>query len=418
MKERINNYINNFYRLINNVGFPNFMLIIFIFGVILITGLYSTFSLSTVYDGMEVVDGLEMHKFILKENYLTSVSIAANSYKNIDLTITSASSLDTKYGLYYSTNSDLTGVVVGSLVNSESPATGLIDANSLIIVTVKIVNDSNNDVIVDFGIAKGLEDAGELILPDNCYWGESVDNYLKIFNDKYETTYFHNESYRNNIKNIAFVNYIDTSESVTSWDMSIYNTGEIMAWVTNNEIDGYYDLYIGSNEPIKATSLAYYFSNMGNIDSIDFSNLDTSITTNMSMMFWYTGCYSTVFTLDLGDNFDTSNVRDFSYMFSYTGNESPVFTLDLGSKFDTSSVTDMSLMFYILGYNNSAFTLSLGTKFSTDKVTDMEGMFYQTGYTNNGLTLDLIAFTFDNVTTYTNMFYNFKTTQKVYVKKY
>ena len=36
---------------------------------------------------------------------------------------------------------------------------------------------------------------------------------------------------------------------------------------------GYYDLYIGSKEPIKASSLAYYFKDMKYVDSISFDNL-------------------------------------------------------------------------------------------------------------------------------------------------
>lgn len=61
-------------------------------------------------------------------------------------------------------------------------------------------------------------------------------------------------------------------------------------------------------------------------------------------------------------------------------------------------------------------TLDLGSLFNTSNVTNMEYMFNNTGNANANLVLDLSLFTFDNVTTYTNMFYNFKTTQKIYVK--
>jgi len=46
----------------------------------------------------------------------------------------------------------------------------------------------------------------------------------------------------------------------------------------------------------------------------------------------------------------------------------------------------------------------------------MDGMFYNIGYTYNSFELDLSQFTFDNVTSYTDMFYDFKSTQKIYVK--
>ena len=104
------------------------------------------------------------------------------------------------------------------------------------------------------------------------------------------------------------------------------------------------------------------------------------------------------------------------YMFHATGYKSTVFTLDLGDKFNTSKVTNMFDMFNRAGFSSPVFTLDLGSKFDTSKVTDMAYMFYQTGYANNNFVLDLCLFTFDNVTTYTNMFYNFKTTQKIYVK--
>jgi len=46
----------------------------------------------------------------------------------------------------------------------------------------------------------------------------------------------------------------------------------------------------------------------------------------------------------------------------------------------------------------------------------MSYMFYATGRGSTEFMLDLTRFTFDNLTNYTDMFYNFKTTQKIYVK--
>jgi len=47
----------------------------------------------------------------------------------------------------------------------------------------------------------------------------------------------------------------------------------------------------------------------------------------------------------------------------------------------------------------------------------MMAMFDRAGYSTNNLILDLTTFTFDNVTSYTDMFgASFKTTQKIYVK--
>ena len=149
----------------------------------------------------------------------------------------------------------------------------------------------------------------------------------------------------------------------------------------------------------------------------------------MKAMFKYSGRSSQVFTLDLGDKFDTSNVTNMWAMFSETGYSSLVFTLDLGDKFDTSSVTVMNGtimfngsnesdgMFSRTGYSNPNFTLDLGDKFDTSNITSMYKMFDTTGYSNNSFELDLSAFDFSNVTNATYMFYNWKTTKKIYVKE-
>lgn len=113
---------------------------------------------------------------------------------------------------------------------------------------------------------------------------------------------------------------------------------------------------------------------------------------------------------------DTSNVTSMASMFYQTGASSTVFTLDLGEKFDTSGVTDMGDMFSNVGYSNTTFTLGLGDKFDTSKVTNMETMFNGIGYSNPNLVLDLSTFTFDNVTSYSAMFWNFTATKKIYVK--
>ena len=151
--------------------------------------------------------------------------------------------------------------------------------------------------------------------------------------------------------------------------------------------------------------------------SLDLGDkFDTSNVTDMSLMFSNFGRSSAAFTLDLGNNFDTSNVENMQQMFYYTGYNNLNFTLDLGSNFDTSNVENMQQMFYYTGYNSTVFTLNLGNKFNTTKVTNMSSMFYSTGYKNNSLVLDLSTFDFSNVTSYSNIFRYFKTTQKIYVK--
>ena len=98
--------------------------------------------------------------------------------------------------------------------------------------------------------------------------------------------YFKVDTYREKIKNVYFVDYIDTSDVVVeSWDLSVKGDNSIIGWVSNNATDGYYNLYIGSDEDIYANSLMFLFSDMTGIETISFDNLNTSLTTDMSYVF-------------------------------------------------------------------------------------------------------------------------------------
>ena len=227
---------------------------------------------------------------------------------------------------------------------------------------------------------------------------ESIDNNVlsiaymkKLFSGKAtdDPSYFHSETYLTTIKNVAFVNYIDTTDNVASWDVSEAGDRSVMAWIMNNETSGYYDLYFGSEQVIFAKNLAYFFTEMTNIDSISFDNLDTSLVTDMQLMFYKTGYNSTTFSLNLGERFNTTNVTNMMKMFTGTGYASPVLTLDLRDKFNTSNVTNMSYMFNAVGYSSTVFTLDLGEKFDTSKVTDMNGMFKYAAYNSTIFSLDL-----------------------------
>ena len=138
---------------------------------------------------------------------------------------------------------------------------------------------------------------------------------MKGFSTADDTSCFHSDTYREKIKNVSFVNYIDTTNKVESWDMSEKGNSSIVAWVTNNETEGYYDLFIGSNYEIYAKNLSFFFERMTSVDSIVLDNLNTSLTNDMLKMFNQVGYNSTVFTLELGNNFNTSNVTDMAAMF-------------------------------------------------------------------------------------------------------
>ena len=229
-------------------------------------------------------------------------------------------------------------------------------------------------------------------------------------NGSQTTNYLRTNIAKQDIESITFVSYLGnhTANGTDCFDVSKDNNGEVLAWVTDTDSNSKYEMTIGANGNVKASSGYYLFSDLRNLDSLNgMDYLDTFSVTNMVGMFNNTGRRSTVFTLDLGDKFNTTNVTNMQAMFYNTGYSSPVFTLDLGDKFDTSNVIDMYNMFYYTGRSNTVFTLDLGDKFDTSNVTNMWGMFNGTGYSSTSFTLDLgDKFDTSSVTNMIGMFFN------------
>lgn len=206
--------------------------------------------------------------------------------------------------------------------------------------------------------------------------------------------------------------------AIGSWDASYNKDNSVIAWYTDNDNNGLYELTISGNEiiyfPQNSGSL---FDNFTNLTSIDFTSINTSNTIYMYSMFYK--C-SSLMSLDLS-NFDTSNVLDMRTMFFNCSN---LTSLNLNS-FDTSKVTDMSLMFNrcssiaILDLSNfntsnviymsAMFTgcynlinLNLSS-FNTSKVMDMSGLFQACTTLEN---LNLSNFNTSNVSNMSTMFSN------------
>ena len=294
-----------------------------------------------------------------------------------------------------------------------------------------------------------------------------------------DITAFRSDTYREKIKTITLDDQINPPANVIeSWDIGEHQNGDVMAYITQNIDDNtMYDLYIQGDGSLYANEdSSYFLYNLKGIDSINGirklntsrvenmshmfhntgyssqsltldlrDNFDTSNVADMTYMFYQTGYNSQSVVIDLGNSFDTSNVADMPYMFALTGFNSPSLTIDLGdnfdtgnvgdmgrmfyrtgfdstnfslslgNKFDTSNVTDMNRMFQDVGYSSPSFTLNLGNSFYTNNVANMDLMFSRTGYANTTFELDLSTFNFSNVTSYTNIFSQFKTTQKIYV---
>ena len=154
---------------------------------------------------------------------------------------------------------------------------------------------------------------------------------------------------------------IDKKANVTYED-----NGRVLAWLEGSPSNSSkYILHIESNDVIYLQD-GFKLSEYANVTTIDFSNADTSMMTNMARMFFNCGSLT---NLNLGNMFDTSNVVDMSYMFMgcYC-----LRSLNLGNMFDTSKVINMAHMFELC---EDLVNLNLGNKFDTSNVVDMSYMF-------------------------------------------
>lgn len=146
----------------DKIGKQNFGLIIFLLLVVVIMGLYQTFSLYTESNGVSIIDGLKTYKFILTSNTENTVTVLAKSSKNLMITIDNTEDIDLQYGLYYTSSSDLSEVTIYYLNSSKHPAQGLIESASTYIINVKIDNSSDENIDVTFGTKFGFAAGGEL----------------------------------------------------------------------------------------------------------------------------------------------------------------------------------------------------------------------------------------------------------------
>ena len=267
------------------------------------------------------------------------------------------------------------------------------------------INDAEDINTATNKISIGCDGVSEVVSPDYI-----PDSYLMGGSTGSDTTnYLRTNIKKQDIESITFTNSKSghTANGTDCFDVSKDNDGGVLAWVVDSDSDGKYEMTIGANGTVYASSGYYLFAFLKNLDSLNgMNNFDTSKVTNMGSMFASTGYNSTSFTLDLGNKFDTSKVTNMFEMFIYTGRNSTSFDLKLGNKFDTSKVTNMQNMFYGTGDHSTIFTLNLGNKFDTSKVTNMAQMFFYTGNHSTSFTLNLGPnFDTSQVTNMANMFY-------------
>ena len=237
---------------------------------------------------------------------------------------------------------------------------------------------------------------------------------LTSFYDDTGIIYWYSEDLNPNLNFNS--SYMFSSFSVTSLDLSNFNTSEVtnMTYMFQ-DCSSLTSLELSNFNTSEVTNMQNMFQGCSKLTSLDLSNFDTSEVTNMTYMFQ--DC-SSLTSLDLS-NFDKNKVTDMTYMFQGC---SKLTSLDL-SHFNTSEVTDMTYMFqgcskltsldlshfntsevtnmtYMFQGCSSLTSLNL-SNFNTSQVTNMASMFMN----DSSLTsLDLSNFNTIEVTTMTSMF--------------
>jgi len=205
-------------------------------------------------------------------------------------------------------------------------------------------------------------------------------------------TVYANEDSRNMFHNIGNVERID---------MTGINTSRVknMSWMFHSGMNIYKHIELSSFDTSNAEDMSYMFATSGlttpvSIDPIDFSRFNTSKVKSMKGMF----SHSFLPSLNIR-NFDTSSVEDMSFMF-----DSLKYVTDLDlSGWNVKKVNNIVILF---GDKYSLKNLNL-SGWELDSITNMSSMF--SGF-HELISLNLTGFTTKNVT---DMEYMFTSTVKL-----
>ena len=130
--------------------------------ILLSVGLYYTYAMFTanVSSGNVVnMDTTITYKFDI--NGTQNIHIGKNSVASFNVLVTNTTSGSIYYEIYYSTNNDLTDVIIGEVVEDKTVTTiapntsGVLEKDKSITVPLVIANNSNNDIDVVIGVVTG-----------------------------------------------------------------------------------------------------------------------------------------------------------------------------------------------------------------------------------------------------------------------
>ena len=172
--------------------------------------------------------------------------------------------------------------------------------------------------------------------------------------------FFGTDVLRKDIEELTFSSsYKVPEEAVQSFDLSEKQNKSVMAWYTDKDKNGLYEMTIGQDNGVVANSnSAYLCCDVGRVNGIE--NLYTTGVKDMSYMFFQyrADAPSEKAVLDLEDNFDTSAVENMDGMFWYTSHMFSAITLRLGKAFQFDNVKSSVLAFQLGESSNNKILVS------------------------------------------------------------
>ena len=201
---------------------------------------------------------------------------------------------------------------------------------------------------------------------------------------------------------------VPAANAIDKWDVSASNDGSVMAWYTDADENGKYELYVGAEGGVLANQdSSYMFNRLSSCVKYDLKYLDTSNVTNMYGIFSNASSSN-----DLADSvtlsgvkyWDTSKVTTMANAFSYFGTDVKNVDISEINSWDTSNVTSLSQMFYMSGFYAENYIIGDLSKWNTSKVTDMSNMFRDISAAKNVVLTGINKWDTSSVTDMNSMF--------------
>jgi len=145
------------------------ILIIIITFCLVICGLYTTFALNVFVDDDIPKEYDLAFVFDLSSNNTGQLSIPSGKTKVFDIKVKNPYHDKIRYGIAYSLitpNSLDENVVIAQLYNSKNSSNALVESFSSAVVSIIVINQSQDDIVLSMSVLNGYKNGGELILSE------------------------------------------------------------------------------------------------------------------------------------------------------------------------------------------------------------------------------------------------------------